>query len=110
MIRYTTPLLPLEVEGIDLTSDNDVYVTLAQGENRKITKSGVEITIAYDAQTDISTIDFTLTQVETAAFELGKSVDMQVNFINSAGVRDATNIVTIPVMRNLLDKEIHYGD
>lgn len=110
MIRYTTPLLPLEVEGIDLTSDNDVYVTLAQGENRKITKSGVELTIAYEAQTDISTIDFTLTQVESACFELGKPVDIQVNFINEAGRRDATNIVTIPVMRNLLNKEIHYGD
>lgn len=109
MIRFTTPLLPLEVEGIDLTDNEDVYVTLAQNDN-KLTKSGADLTIAYDADTDISTIDFTLSQCETASFYLGKSVDLQVNFINASGRRDATNIVTIPVMRNLLDKEIHYGD
>lgn len=109
MIRYTTPLLPLEVEGIDLTQNEDVYVTLEQGDN-ELTKSGTDLTIAYDAETEMSTIDFTLSQAETAAFYLGKAVDIQVNFINAAGRRDATNIVTIPVMRNLLDKEIHYGD
>lgn len=109
MIRYTTPLLPLEVEGIDLTNNEDVYVTLKQGSN-ELTKSGTDLTIAYDSETDISTIDFTLTQVETAAFYPGKAVDIQVNFINASARRDATNIVTIPVMRNLLDREIHYGD
>ena len=35
---------------------------------------------------------------------------IQVNFIDSDGVRDATNPVTISVMRNLLDKVIEYGD
>lgn len=109
MIRYTTPILPLEVEGIDLTTNEDVYVTLEQG-SLELTKKGSDLTILYDAETDISTITFTLSQEETAAFALNRPVDVQVNFINASGVRDATNIATIPVMRNLLDKVINYGD
>lgn len=109
MIRYTTPILPLEVEGIDLTNNEDVYVTLEQG-SVELTKSGSDLTIEYDPQTEISTITFTLTQEETSAFNISKSVAIQVNFINSSGVRDATNIATVPVLRNLLDKVINYGD
>lgn len=113
MIRYTTPILPLEVEGIDLTDNQDVYVTLVQKLGQKsveLTKSGSDLTIQYDAETDISTITFTLTQEETAAFSLNVAVDVQVNFINASGVRDATNIATLPVLRNLLDEVISYGD
>lgn len=109
MIRYTTPILPLEVEGVDLSTNEDVYVTLEQG-SVELTKSGSDLTIEYDSQTEISTITFTLTQEESAAFNISKSVAIQVNFINASGVRDATNIATIPVMRNLLDKVVNYGD
>ena len=109
MIRYTTPILPLEVEGVDLTTNEDVYVTLKQNDV-ELTKKGNDLTILYDAETDISTITFTLSQEETAAFNINRAVDTQVNFINNAGVRDATDIATIPVMRNLLDKVINYGD
>lgn len=109
MIRYTTPILPLEVEGVDLSENEDVYVTLKQNDV-ELTKKGSDLTILYDAESDLSTITFTLTQEETAAFNINRAVDTQVNFINSAGVRDATDIATIPVMRNLLDKVINYGD
>ena len=109
MIRYTTPILPLEVEGIDLTSNEDVYVTLEQG-SIELTKKGTDLTVQYNSQTDISTISFTLSQEESAAFNINKSVAIQVNFINASGVRDATNIATVPVLRNLLDKVINHGD
>lgn len=109
MIRYTTPILPLEVEGVDLTTNEDVYVTLKQNDV-ELTKKGSDLTVLYDAETDISTITFTLSQEETSAFNINRAVDTQVNFINNAGVRDATDIATIPVMRNLLDRVINYGD
>ena len=109
MIRYTTPILPLEVEGIDLTENEDVYVTLKQNDV-ELTKRGSDLTVQYNGESDISTITFSLTQEETAAFNLNKAVDVQVNFINASGVRDATNIAIIPVLRNLLDKVIRYGD
>lgn len=109
MIRYTTPLLPLEVEGVDLTGDNDVYVTMVQ-DRVKLTKTGSELTISYDSEKDMTTINLGLTQKESASFDLDSPVLVQVNFINAAQVRDATSIAKIPVMRNLLDKEIRYGD
>ena len=109
MIRYTTPLLPLEVEDIDLTQNQDVYVSMKQ-DAVYMEKRGEDLTITYDGESNISTISYGLTQAESAKFDFGAAVEVQVNFINEAGIRDATNIARIPVMRNLLNREIKYGD
>ena len=110
MINYTTPTISLTVEGVDL-SGMDVYVSLEQGQ-KELTKTGDDLIIEpiIGAETTDTKITFTLTQEESATFNFGKSVSVQVNFINSSGVRDATEIKTIPVMRNLLDEVIAYGD
>lgn len=110
MINYTTPTISLTVEETDLTG-NDVYVSLEQGKT-ELTKSGTDLIIDTDTHGQVTDtiITFTLTQEESATFNFGKSVSVQVNFINSSGVRDATEIKTIPVMRNLLDEVIAYGD
>lgn len=107
MINYTTPSITLEVEGVDLTS-RDTYVTIVQG-SIELTKKGTDLTINYDSQKDISTIVFSLTQKESASFQFARSAQLQVNFINASGVRDATNIASIDVLKNLLDEEISYG-
>lgn len=110
MINYTTPTISLTVEGVDL-SGMDVYVSLEQGQ-KELTKTGDSLLIepiAGEETTDTSIV-FTLTQEESASFDFGKSVSVQVNFINASGARDATEIKTIPVMRNLLDEVIEYGD
>ena len=110
MINYTTPTISLTVEGVDL-SGMDVYVSLEQGKT-ELTKTGTDLIIepiVGEGTTDTS-ITLTLTQEESAAFDFGKSVSVQVNFIDSSGVRDATEIKTIPVMRNLLDEVIEYGN
>lgn len=109
MIRFTTPILPLEVEGVDLTQNEDVYVTLEQG-RLELTKRGNDLALEYNAETETTSISFSLSQEETAAFNVDKAVAIQVNFINSSGVRDATNIAHISVMRNLLDRVVNYGD
>ena len=110
MINYTTPTISLTVEEADL-SGQDVYVTLEQG-NLKLTKTGNDLIIDTETVQQITntSITFSLTQEESAAFNFGKSVSIQVNWINSSGVRDATEIKTIPVMRNLLDEVIAYGN
>lgn len=110
MINYTTPTLSLTVEGVDL-SGMDTYVSLEQGQ-KELTKTGENLTIEpiVGEETTDTKIAFTLTQEESAMFNFGKSVSLQVNFINASGVRDATEIKTIPVMRNLLDEVIAYGD
>ena len=110
MINYTTPTISLTVEGVDL-SGMDVYVSLEQG-SKELTKTGDALIIEpiVGTETTDTSINFTLTQEESASFDFGKSVSVQVNWISSVGVRDATEIKTIPVMRNLLDKVVEYGD
>ena len=110
MINYTTPTISLTVEGVDLTG-MDTYVSLEQG-NKELTKTGEDLIIEpiVGEETTDTSITFTLTQEESAFYDFGKSVSVQVNWISSAGVRDATEIKTIPVMRNLLDKVVEYGD
>lgn len=111
MINYTTPTISLTVEAIDLSDGYDVYVSLEQGKT-ELTKTGANLIISTDTHDQVTDtiIIFTLTQEESASFNLGKSVSVQVNYINSAGVRDATEMKTIPVMKNLLDEVIAYGD
>lgn len=105
MIKYTTPTITLTVESIDITP-HDVYVTLEQG-NKELTKKGADLIKQFE---DDTTLTFVLTQEESASFDFSKSVSVQVNWITSDGVRAATEIRSIPVMRNLLDKVIAYGD
>ena len=106
MIRYTTPTIQLTVEGADLT-DNDVYVTLQQG-NVKLTKSGEDLTVTTETvlQQTNSIILFTLSQEESASFKMNSNVQVQVNWISASGVRAATEIANIGAFANLLDEVI----
>lgn len=106
MINYTTPTITLVVEGADLTGQ-EVYVTLEQS-GVELTKNGEDLTLSTEGEDTI--IVFTLTQVESAYFDYERKAQVQVNFINAAGVRDATNIAQISVFKNLLDKVVNYGD
>lgn len=106
MIKYTTPTISLIVEGVDITA-HDIYVTLEQGTTELI-KTGSDLIVSTD-DGDTSII-FTLTQEESAMFDHNKSAAVQVNWITSTGVRCATEIKSIGVLRNLLDKVISYGD
>lgn len=109
MITYTTPTITLTVEGIDLSS-NDVYVSLEQG-THLVHKTGTDLVITTDTHGQVTDtiITLVLTQEETASFNVGKAVSVQVNYINSSGVRDATEVKTINVMRNLLNEVVTYG-
>lgn len=106
MINYTTPTLYARVKNIDFTSGYDVYVSLEQG-CRQLDKSGSDLTLELDGEDTL--ISLVLTQKESASFDFNRSVYMQINIIDENGVRAATTIKQIPVMRNLLDKEISYG-
>ena len=104
MINYTTPTISLVVEGIDITGQS-IYVTLEQG-SQELTKTGTDLTVSTETiqQVTNTTISFMLTQEESASFDFNKNVSVQVNWISSQGVRAATEIKNIPVMRNLLDQ------
>ena len=110
MIKYTTPTITLIVEGVDLTG-KDIYATLEQG-CRELTKKGSEMTVtteAVDDRTD-TVLTMVLSQEESASFDFNRNADVQVNWIESNGVRAATEIKSIKVMRNLLGEVISYGD
>ena len=106
MIKYTTPTISLIVEGADITA-HDIYVTLEQGTNELI-KKGSDLNVSTEE--DGTKIIFTLTQEESASFDYNNRAAVQVNWITSQGVRSATEIKSIGVMRNLLDKVVNYGD
>ena len=106
MINYTTPTITLTIKNADITS-SQAYVTLKQS-RRKLTKGHEDLTVTKDGND--TKITFGLSQEESASFDYGTAVNVQVNWITSAGVRGATQIKKIPVMRNLLDEVKEYVD
>lgn len=98
MRRYTTPELPLIVQGVDIT-DCDVYVTIAQ-KTHVLTVDDAAMELDGDGNTVI-TVD--LSQFDTAEFREG-SAKVQVNYIDGQGRRNATEEAVITIGGNLLDK------
>lgn len=94
MVRGTTPGYVLSVSGADLRGST-VYVTIAQGENRKVTLTSGRLSVAYSG--NVSTITFSLTQSESLTFRSGRA-SVQVKFLDSRGNVDATNIGDITVL------------
>lgn len=99
MIRYTTPVLQLEVEA-DLTN-MEVHVTIEQA---GITLD--KIVDDFTVEDGITHIDLPLTQVESGQFNAARQVKIQVNFISSSGDRGATSIESVDINQNLLDEVI----
>lgn len=109
MVKYTTPAIQLRIKGIDLTAEQDVRVTLSEDGGVKLTKSGADLNITAEEEQGVivTTIALVLSQQESAAFNYVSEV--QVNWINSQGKRDATEIKTLSVSENLLAEVISYG-
>ena len=101
MRQYTTPTLSIKVKGVDLTSAESVWVTIANtARTITITKDGPTLTV--DNGDTICTV--TLTQDETRRFAPKAKVDIQVNWM-TGDVRCATDIASVTAFENLL-KEI----
>ena len=111
MIRFTTPALPLEIEGIDLTNNEDVYVSFTQG-NNYFEKRNADLVITAETHGQVTTtsIIVLLSQEETGSLLANKNVDIQVNYINAQNLRDATEIASLGVGRNLKAEIIEYGN
>lgn len=103
MIRGTTPSHILTIEGYDLT-ETRVYVTLSSGFVR-ITKTNEDLAIAYENET--TSILLFLTQEDTLGLPTGDA-EVQVRWIDSNGIAQATEIEKISVDRVLLPKVISY--
>ena len=103
--RGTTPPLTFTVAGIDLTGW-DVFVTFQPHGANQITKSGNQLTVAYDLEAGESTITTTLTQADTLAMTVGMcEVEMRAARGNGTEAI-ATEIVPLNIRRILLEGEI----
>lgn len=103
MIRGTTPSHILTIEGYDLTGTR-IYVTLSSGRS-KVTKTNEDLTVSYENET--TSILLFLTQEDTLGLPTG-TAEIQVRWIDSDGIAQATEIETIAVDRVLWPKVISY--
>jgi hypothetical protein len=98
MIQATTPTFILTLpEEVDLSVVQSMYFTLEQG-STVLTKSDDALVI------DGQTVSVYMTQEETLKFKTGNA-NMQLNWTYNNGSRACSNIVNVPVGRNLL-KEV----
>lgn len=102
MYRYTTPILPITLSGIDFSEVSVFRVKMKQGSVMELLK---EISVG-DPHIDSENhkIYVPLTQEETASFVKG-TVDLQIRMKLSNGDVCATNEVVLPV-KNVLDEVI----
>lgn len=98
MRRGTTPTITIRVIGEDFDGST-LYVTLEQGA-LELTKSGSDVLVT-PTETG-STVAIFLTQEETLMFTKG-TARIQIRWINSSGVADASPIKNIEVNPILLE-------
>lgn len=98
--QWTTPtlLLTFTEPSLDLTAATSVYVTFKTN-TYSITKTGSALTITE------KTISIYLSQNETGSFGRG-TVDIQVNWKDANGNRFASDIVSINISQQLLNRVI----
>lgn len=108
MTQGTTPLLELTVDQ-DI-SECAIFITLKDVQNDNIytyTNTDTEF-VDMTVLDDTTTIHLRLTQEDTLAMSVGQ-IDVQVRFINSEGIADATNVRRIVNLEALYTEEISYS-
>ena len=98
--RGTTPtyVLTFNDDTLDLTAANNVYVTFKKN-SKTLTKTGEDITVAEKQ------IEVYLTQQETLSFSTG-GVKVQANWTTVGGRRASSEVVTVGLSEQLLEKVI----
>ena len=99
MIRCTTPTLTLQIPGRDLR-ECEIVVTL-KSNYKTINKTNNDLTVEYSGDTTILYVQ--LTQADTIEMSAG-NVNIQVNWLNSSGKREATCTSCIDVAENLYNR------
>lgn len=103
MYRGTTPTIIIRVTGEDFDGAT-MYVTLEQG-NVELTKTGEDVLVT--ATETGSTVSIFLSQEETLAFSKGNA-RIQIRWIDSSGIAQASPIRSIEVDPILLEGVIEY--
>lgn len=104
--KYTTPTKRIRVKGVDLTRMR-VWVTFAQ---KKLLKAITKVDCPMELDGEDTIVSVTLTQSDTAKLHIDESVEIQVNYMDANGNRQATDAVSEPVTDNLLRKVLSYDE
>lgn len=104
MRRGTTPTIVIRVTGEDFEGST-LYVTLEQN-TVEITKTGTDV-IVTPTETG-SVVNVFLSQEETLQFSKGNA-KIQIRWIDSSGIAQASPVKTIDVGEILLEGVISYG-
>lgn len=108
MIRYTTPTITLVAKGITLENTVRIWASVEQHDGCGNVEIEVEVPQASAEVIGGSVyVPVTLTQEQTGRLHKGFA-QVQLNWITSDGVRKATNIGSLQVMDNLMDKVVSY--
>ena len=99
LIPWTSPTIPCEIYGIDLTTYDEVKVSLVQG---RVKYHKTPDSISYDSEESKSTVLASFTQEETGKLRKG-TAEVQVNFMLNDG-RDAVLVKEIEVDEQLYEQ------
>lgn len=108
MFRGSTPTLPIEIEGVDL-SQAKVFLTIKnprQGKEFTFTTPD-DFTVQYDAENEKTTGEVTLTQEQTLAINAG-TCEAQIRYIFPDGAAGVTTKTSITIQDVLLNGVINY--
>ena len=103
MRRYTDAILTITAENAHFTTAQEIHVTFAQA-FRSVDITGDAISIVGDEELTV-----TLTQSQTATLN-SEPAKLEVNYIDSEGKRKASEVVTIDVLENLLERVLDDQD
>ena len=99
MIRYSTPMLTIELPDVDLTDEwAEIHVTFRQG--------SVAVDVDDPEIIDSHTMTVRLSQLQTAGFRARQELGVQVNLLTKDGNRIPSEIYIADVGDNLLKEVI----
>lgn len=108
MFRGSTPILPIEIEGADLTEAR-IFLTIEnRSQGLQMTLQAPEdFTVTYDAEKKKTLGEVPLTQEQTLALKAGECL-AQIRYIFPDGTADATDTARIGVQDILMEGVIAY--
>ena len=110
MIAWTTPTIPIVIEGVenvtpDMLNNLRIEITIAQDCNQ-ITLEPTNVT---PRDTTSIVCELNLTQLQTGGFHAG-GVHVQANLIDTNDLRAASTFKDVMIGSNLLPKVVNYAD
>ena len=110
MIAWTTPTIPIVIEGVDnvtqdMINNLRIDITFAQNANR-LTLEPTSVT-AQDSKTIVCEVN--LSQLQTGGFKPGV-MSVQANLIDTNNLRAASAFADVLIGSNLLPKVVNYAD